>query len=52
MELDLGETALIAMLLLSGVVTLPYLLATFISGFSCGYNGGPPKLRKPRGGKG
>ena len=36
------------MLILSGVVTVPFLLATFVSGFSCGYNGGPPKLRKPR----
>lgn len=44
----LGESVLFAMLLISGIVTLPYLLATFISGFACGYNGGPPKLRKPR----
>ena len=44
----LGETVLFAMLLISGIVTLPYLVATFISGFACGYNGGPPKLRKPR----
>ena len=48
-ELNLGETVMIAMLVLTGVVTLPFLLATFISGFACGYNGGPPRLHKPRG---
>jgi hypothetical protein len=36
------------MLIITGIMTLPYLVACLISGFSCGYNGGPPKLRKPR----
>ena len=45
---NLGDTVLYAMLITSGIVTLPYLVACFVSGFACGYNGGPPKLRKPR----
>ncbi len=48
---DLGETVLWAMGLLTAIGTTPYLLATFISGFACGYNGGPPKLRRPPGGR-
>jgi hypothetical protein len=48
---DLGETVLYGMLLISAVGTAPYLIATFVSGFACGYNGGPPKLRRPRGSK-
>lgn len=48
MGTDLGATVLWAMGLLTAIGTAPYLLATFISGFACGYNGGPPKLRRPR----